>query len=674
MNEKSSPEFQGKERDIRYYLEVLAKYAPLIFIITIISVGLAVAITLNMHKVYQGEALLCIEPKDNAIMDNLRSSDQRAYTSRQTQIQMFHSRNLIKQTLSNLRTNGNYAFTLPNKNATESQLITAFSKKISLKSELRTDLVWLFVQDEDKKRARVYCNTLADAYVKFIYEREASVMEAYHRQIADNANAKKAELMAEEQSLLAFKTSNNYQNVTGHIEILNKEVIDLQHELRDLNDELSKPELERTRRFSLTEKVNDINASIEKKRSLIAGLDEVVKSVKVREMQCDAIRSEYQNLLSLVSKFALGSSVRGSNVRIVDYAELPQRPIKPHSVNNLIIGMIVGLAFGLSLAFFLEYLDDTLKTPDDVERYLGMPVMGTVPKMIASKDVHDVERIVEFYPKSIITESYQSIRTNILFSSAKPIKVLNVTSSSMSEGKTTTSVNLAQVMASAGDRVLLIDGDLRRPRLHKVYDLDNTVGLSTYLVGMREIKDLPKATTMPNLTIITAGPTPPVPVELLNSPRLGELIAWARENYDRVIIDAPPHMVVTDSIIISKHTDATLLVVHGGRTPRDQVRNGLQQLKKVNVNVIGVVLNNVDIRQSGYYRYGYSYSYYRSYRAYRSAYKSGSYKSTGAKKREEAKAKAKAGAADNRRKALEAYEQQMKQRLEGENKKDSAKS
>ena len=210
MNEQQNWEAKTEERDIRYYFEVLTKYAPLIFIITVITTGLAVAITLNMHKIYQGKVLLCIEPQDNAIIDNNRVSDQRAYALRQTQIQMFYSRNLIKNTLETLKTNTLAAFSLPNRRATDAQLITAFSKKISLKSEMRTDLVWLYVEDEDRKRAAIYANTLAETYIRFNIQSRMKVMGLYYEQMNDKANAKKADLLAEEQSLLEYKSTNNW--------------------------------------------------------------------------------------------------------------------------------------------------------------------------------------------------------------------------------------------------------------------------------------------------------------------------------------------------------------------------------------------------------------------------------------------------------------------------------
>ncbi|MBO7435665.1 polysaccharide biosynthesis tyrosine autokinase [bacterium] len=675
MNEQTNWEAKTEERDIRYYFEVLTKYAPLIFIITVITTGLAIAITLNMHKVYQGKVLLCIEPQDNTLIDNVRVSDQRAYALRQTQIQMFYSRNLIKMTLDTLRTNSLLSFTIPNRKATEAQLITAFSKKISLKSEMRTDLVWLFVEDEDKRRASAYCNTLAETYIRFSVQRRMAVMQLYYKQMNENANAKKAELITEEQALLEYKSTNNYQNVPGHIELLNSEIAELQHMLQNNLVRLDESGLSETDKFTINDENAKINREILHKRSTIIALDEIVKNVKVREMQLESTRSQYRDLLALVSKFALGSNMENYNVRIVDYSEVPTSPIKPNAINNLIMGFVIGLVLGLGLTFFLEYWDDTLKTPDDVERFLHMPVLGTVPKMAKSNNVQDLERIVEFYPKSIITESYQSIRTNILFSSPKPIKVMVITSSAMSEGKTTTAANIAEVMAAAGDKVLLIDADMRRPRVHKIFGEDNDGGLSAYLVGMKNVDELTRKTTMPNLNIINSGHTPPVPVELLNSPRLGELVKWARDNYDRVIIDAPPYMVVTDSAIIAQHTDAALLVANGDRTPREQVKNCLAQLKKINVNVLGIILNNVDISRGGYYRYGYTYSYYRSYRAYRSSYRSAyrsAYKSSegsGKSSSKEPKTAA-ANPADNRRKALEAYEKLLKEKEQSKEKKD----
>ena len=690
MNEQQNWEAKTEERDIRYYFEVLTKYAPLIFIITVITTGLAVAITLNMHKVYQGKVLLCIEPQDNNIIDNNRVSDQRAYALRQTQIQMFYSRNLIKNTLETLRTNTLASFSLPNRRATDAQLITAFSKKISLKSEMRTDLVWLYVEDEDKKRAAIYANTLAETYIRFNIQSRMKVMGLYYEQMNDKANAKKADLIAEEQALLEYKSTNNYQNISGHIELLNTEIAELQHELQNNMARLDEKDLSDTEKYTLKEANGKINRDIATKRAAIVSLDEILKNVKVREMQVESVRSQYSDLLALVSKFALGSNMKNYNVRIVDYAETPTSPIKPNAVNNLIMGLVIGLLLGLGLTFFLEYWDDTLKTPDDVERFIHLPVMGTVPKMLKSNNVQELERIVEFYPKSIITESYQSIRTNILFSSSKPIKTMVITSSAMSEGKTTTASNVAQVMAAAGDKVLLIDADMRRPRVHKIFGIENEGGLSAYLVGMKEIGELVSKTTMANLDIINAGHTPPVPVELLNSPRLGELIKWAGEHYDRVIVDAPPYMVVTDSAIIAQHTDAALLVANGDRTPRDQVKNCVLQLKKININVLGIILNNVDISRGGYYRYGYTYSYYRSYRAYRSSYRSAyksayksayrsayqsAYRSDDDKKKEVKTAAA--NPADNRRKALEAYEKMLKEResakTEGKENKDNEK-
>lgn len=679
MNEQQNWEAKTEERDIRYYFEVLTKYAPLIFIITVITTGLAIAITLNMHKVYQGKVLLCIEPQDNAIIDNIRVSDQRAYALRQTQIQMFYSRNLIKMTLDALKTNTLMQFSIPNRKATDAQLITAFSKKISLKSEMRTDLVWLFVEDEDKRRASTYCNTLADTYIRFTVQRRMAVMQHYFKQMNENANAKKAELIAEEQALLEYKSTNNYQNVPGHIELLNNEIAELQHKLQSNLALLGDTSLEETQKFTISDENAKINRDILAKRSAIIALDDIVKNVKVREMQVESTRSQYRDLLALVSKFALGSNMENYNVRIVDYSEVPTSPIKPNAINNLIMGFVIGLVLGLGLTFFLEYWDDTLKTPDDVERFLHMPVLGTVPKMTKSDNVQELERIVEFFPKSIITESYQSIRTNILFSSPKPVQVMVITSSAMSEGKTTTATNVAEVMAAAGDKVLLIDADMRRPRIHKIFGEDNDGGLSAYLIGMKNIEDLVRTTTMPNLNIINSGHTPPVPVELLNSPRLEELIKWARGKYTRVIIDAPPYMVVTDSAIIAQYTDAALLVANGDRTPREQVKNCILQLKKINVNVLGIILNNVDISRGGYYRYGYTYSYYRSYRAYRSSYRSAyrsAYKSSdssGSGKPSKEPKTASANPADNRRKALEAYEKQLKAKEQAKADKDKDK-
>jgi capsular exopolysaccharide synthesis family protein len=338
----------------------------------------------------------------------------------------------------------------------------------------------------------------------------------------------------------------------------------------------------------------------------------------VLKRQAESSREMYDILVKRFKETSITEDIKTGNIRIVDLAEIPRTPVKPKKAQNLILGLIVGLALGVGLAFFLEYLDNTIKVPDDIKNILKLPYLGPVPAIAAAEGgVGNGERnpaddlVSHLSPKSTASEAYRGIRTSILFSSAEQApQVLIVSSSGPREGKTITSANIAITMAQAGNRVVILDCDMRRPRVHKIFSLSRDRGMSNLLVGNDVLDNVVIRTDIPNLDVIPSGPIPPNPSEVLSSQRMVDLIGVLRGRYDRVIIDTPPITAVTDAVILSKIVDGVVLIVRAGVAHRELVRNAVEQLRQVNAHILGAVLNGVDMGRDSYYYYQYYYYYY----------------------------------------------------------------
>lgn len=279
-------------------------------------------------------------------------------------------------------------------------------------------------------------------------------------------------------------------------------------------------------------------------------------------------------------------------------------PAKPNVKVNLALGAIVGLMFGFGLAFFLEYLDTTIKTIDEVERLLGVPVLAVIPKNVGA-----LHRTAGLNPDA---EAYRILRTNIEFSRKRPdANVISVVSGGSGEGKSTTMVNLATVCAQGGYNTLIIDGDLRRPRMHTFFDAANDVGLTTYLSSQRELEEVVLETPVENLYLMPSGIMPADSSGMLNSPRFRQLLDDVKSRFDIVLIDSPPILGVSDASVISAEADLTLLVVQHRKLPRHMLQRVKHSVEAVGGEVVGVVLNNVDIHSDN--TYGYYTSYYTYY-------------------------------------------------------------
>jgi capsular exopolysaccharide synthesis family protein len=284
-------------------------------------------------------------------------------------------------------------------------------------------------------------------------------------------------------------------------------------------------------------------------------------------------------------------------------AEPETRPSKPNVALNLALGGIMGLKFGVGLAFILEYMDTTVKSLDDVEKHLGVPVLAVVPK-----DVGVLHQTSGFNPDA---EAYRILRTNIEFNRREPnANCLTVVSGGAGEGKSTTLANLADVCAQGGYNVLLIDGDLRRPRMHTLFGVSNATGLTNFLTSQVTMEDVVIRTQVENLYFLPSGMLPADSAGILNSQRMSELISEAKSRFDLVLIDSPPILGVSDASVLVNEADMTMIVVQHRKLPRHMLLRVRQAVEQVGGNVLGVVLNNVDLRSDSQYQYYTSYYTY----------------------------------------------------------------
>lgn len=336
----------------------------------------------------------------------------------------------------------------------------------------------------------------------------------------------------------------------------------------------------------------------------------------------------YDGLLEKLKEAGISAGLRSSNIRIVDPALVPSMPAKPQKARNIALAFLIGLVGGVGLAFVREYLDNTVKSPDDVQNLTGLPCLAVVPSFAARNGHRSLARIsgqagadngsrVELVslqqPKSVVSEAFRALRTSLLLSQAEhPPQVILVTSALPREGKTTSAANLAITLAQLGDRTLLMDSDLRKPGVRRALNLPNghgrDIGLSSYLAGVAPLRDIIVShPTVPNLDAVPTGPIPPNPADLLSSHRMAEAIDDLRQHYKFVVIDSPPIMAATDAVILSALTDGVLLVVWSNETPKEAFSRTRELLAAVKGRLLGVVLNAVDSGAPDYY---YSYRYY----------------------------------------------------------------
>jgi capsular exopolysaccharide synthesis family protein len=370
-----------------------------------------------------------------------------------------------------------------------------------------------------------------------------------------------------------------------------------------------------------------LEQAIQDREARMLALNEQAVQYNILRREFETNRELYDGLLQRMKEIGVAAGIQENNVAVIEKATAAGSPFKPNIPRNVMMALVVGLMGGIGLALLLEFLDSSVRRVEDIERLVDRPVLGMVPlvklrekKNETDKQIRDSERIVSHYsavhPHSSVSEAFRSLRTSLMFSTPEGLpRTLMVTSSGMGEGKTTTAVNLATVLAQNGSRVLLIDADLRKPRIHRDFNLFRSPGL-TNRIALSE-NDGPDnsaihATHVPHMFIMPSGNSTPSPAEMLSSERLAKVLDSCRRAFDYIIMDAPPTLGLADSMILARQVDGVVMVARAGSTGKENFRVSIKRLAQVKAPVLGVVLNGVDLDSP---EYAYYSSYYYNYEA-----------------------------------------------------------
>src|SRR2546425_1600083 len=414
----------------------------------------------------------------------------------------------------------------------------------------------------------------------------------------------------------------------------NPKVIDTKEQMVAIQKQIddSKGSLEEKLRADYERATRDqtsLEAALNLAKAEAAQQNQASIQFNILKKNVETANSIYTEFLNKTNQAKIQEHEQHNNTKMIDPPQVPLSPVAPNRPRTILIGFLVSLLAGVGLVLVLEYLDNTVKTVEDVSRFAQLPALSVIPAIkgrkqralkagnngskraaaglaLAKGNGFSTEHLVALDSRSSIAEAYRVLRTSVLLSSTdKPPKTILVTSGQPEEGKTTTVINTAISLSQLGASVLIIDCDLRKPSVHRSLGVDHAVGLSTYLARRAELDDVIQKLPIPNLSLLPSGRIPPNPSEMISSARMKEMLALLAERYDHILIDSPPLLKVTDPVILSTLVDGVILVVHGGKSNREVLRRTRQELSMAGARIFGVVLNNTEMHGGGYDSYSY---------------------------------------------------------------------
>jgi polysaccharide biosynthesis transport protein len=471
--------------------------------------------------------------------------------------------------------------------------------------------------------------------VRYFTERENEISKLV------NENQKQITALKVNRTRLAEEYHETVQEIVEidkQIKTLEDEIVKVreanQKALDDFRKRTAKVMIDnlRTRYLQAKSQEDKIKADFDKQYSEAQGEETSAITIRLLQQDVDTKKGFLKNLIEQQSVNDITGSGTENNVGIVEIAIPPDAPVSPRRLSTVLAALLLSSLFGAGLALVLEYLDDTIRNTEEVEKYLGLPALAAIPTidsmprrrllLVGANDDGDSkgnsELLINMDSRSSLAEAYRQLRTSILLSTAGHApKSLLITSSLPSEGKTTTAINTAISLAQTGAKVLIIDSDMRRPRLHTVFNISNAEGLSTILssdLNGNEILDVIQKDELTKLNLLPSGPVPPNPAELIGSEQMANLLKLLQNNFTHVVVDSPPIASFTDGVLIASMVDGVILVVNSGKSSRQVVRRSRQLLQDIGAKIFGVVLNNVNLRSQDNYYYYQSYYHRDNYR------------------------------------------------------------
>ncbi|MDD5208181.1 MAG: polysaccharide biosynthesis tyrosine autokinase [Elusimicrobiales bacterium] len=558
------------EFDISYYLELILRrrwVALSVFISVVIVVAL---VTFNTRPVFQSQALLVIEKErgNNVIYQGGPTVERGNDDYYQTQYKLLKSEALLKTVHDRLNLVQYPEFADP-------YGYRKLIKPVAIAPVPRSRLVYVKVDSYDPVLSANIANEVAKVFIEQNLSNQLFISK-------DVLNALQADRAGNQSRAI-------YESLPAVVN--NTLIMDLKRESAKLQSQVAEASGRYTPKhpqvLALTANLAAVQGQIKEET------DKVIQSLKID----------------------LSGQLMGNNIRLIDAATPPLKPIKPRKALNMMLATIGGLILGLFAAVLVEFIDQTVRTQEDVENKLGLPFLGIVPLTRQVKEQTSYNHLI-LQEHSLISESIRNLRTMVDFAEVgSKSKSVIVSSSVQGEGKSYVAGNLAVAIAQAGEKVLIVDGDLRRSNMHKVFRVSNAKGLSDFLGGGRNTEDIQpliQPTDVKNLSILTCGPRPPNPAELLNTPRLSAFLTWAQANYDRVIVDCPPMFPISDALLWGKYINNCIFVAAFGKTRVPLIKTAIKRFAASGIKVLGAVVNmskfgGLSYSYYGYYQYNYNY-------------------------------------------------------------------
>ena len=560
----------NEELDLSYCINLVFKRFWLLVAMVALGLVAAVLVNLLMRPAYKATALMMINKEDAGKID---SSPYGSFASEEdyyrTQYQLLQSRSLLSKVYTKMKLGQVEEFANPNG-------LKKLEKSLDVAPITRSRLVNVSATAYDPSLAADIVNTLTDTFV------------------ADNVSNRVFMGQDVIAALESTERSSAEQELLNSMpQVVNSDFI------RTLKQQASKLAADRARLLAKYTTNHPDVISVQNQLDAVNG----------------QINTETRRLVQSI-KIELSGQFSGNNIRVIDPAVTPEKPVRPRKLMNLAIGLLGGGLLGLMLVFVLEFLDQSVKSSEDLEEKLGLPFLGFIPYEKLKKKEREYATLLKD-GNSLVAENVRNVRTMLDFSLAGEHNApILITSSLQGEGKSHLSSNLLVALAQTGKKVLLVDGDLRRARVHRVFKLSTEKGLSNiwdadpqkadYAANIQAVEDVP------NLFVMTSGQRPPNPAELLNTPKLADFIAWAIQHYDQVVVDCPAIMPVSDTLLWGKYIPRAVFVIKYGQTNAKLAQLALDKLKKAGIKVLGAVIGHYRPEGLSYGKYGYykNYSYY----------------------------------------------------------------
>lgn len=648
MLDKSLSSPQEDDIDLRYYWNVIARFKWGIL-------GLSLAITLAtvfvvsaMRPVYVATTTLMIEQKQGKTLtslDDVYGADANTKEYLQTQFEILKSRELATRVVTELNIanhpdylpeleadkpwwhqidwrqylpSGHQQNPLPTEEEKKIALVDEFMSHLSIEPVRQTQLVKISFESYDRKLTAIVTNAMAKAYINSQMEARVALTQQAADWLSSRLGDLKTNVESAEKALQAYRESNDLVDsgdkvggvlglTVSQLASINQRVVDAQFKVSEISQRygakhpaLVQAQLE----------LDEAKKSLEQAKT--ASIELSRKEFKFQELQraVETNRNLYDTFFARIKQANDSLELDTANARVVDSAVVPSIPSKPRKSLIVALALVLSVILGAVLAFALDFLDTTFKGAEDVEDKLGVSMLGMVPLISGKKKEASTIYFLD-RKQSGYAEAMRTVRTSVVLSGIdKPHKIVLVTSSVPSEGKSTSAINLAVALAQM-EKVLLIDGDMRKPTIAKVLGLPpNSPGLSNVVAATSQLEDCILHVEEANIDVLTAGLVPPNPLELLSSQKFIDLIHKLSESYDRIVIDSPPTLLVSDSLVMSKAVDAVLYVIRSDTTAQHAARTGVNRLLAAKAPVLGVILNKVNMKRAAQY-YGAYASYYK---------------------------------------------------------------